>query len=180
MERWLTYQQAGELFGMSAEAARQRTRRLGWRTQPGNEGKTLVLVPEDVAVRPRVRPAVQTGDQTLGNPRILAAETRADRADDRADKANARADAADADRRAAEARADAERARADRAEQALAGERGRADAVRDQRDGLRAEVAETRGERDQAREALAALERSETARKALGRLARLLAAWRGE
>ncbi len=59
-EQWLTYQQAGALLGMTAEAARQRARRLKWRTQPGNDGKALVLVPPDQSgVRPRVRPAVQ-------------------------------------------------------------------------------------------------------------------------
>jgi hypothetical protein len=64
-EQWLTYQQAGDALGMSAEAVRQRARRLGWRTQPGNEGRTLVLVPDDPAVRPR-RPPVQTPVQPAG------------------------------------------------------------------------------------------------------------------
>jgi hypothetical protein len=64
-ERWLTYQQAGDALGMTAEAARQRARRLGWRTQPGNEGRTLVLVPDGVEVRPR-RPAVQPPVQPAG------------------------------------------------------------------------------------------------------------------
>jgi hypothetical protein len=62
-ERWLTYQEAGEVLGMSAEAVRQRARRLKWRTQPGNDGKTLVLLPDGSAVRPRVRPPVQTAVQ---------------------------------------------------------------------------------------------------------------------
>jgi hypothetical protein len=60
-EQWLTYHQAGELLGMTSEAARQRARRLRWRSQKGNDGKALVLVPEDHAVRPRVRPTVQAG-----------------------------------------------------------------------------------------------------------------------
>jgi hypothetical protein len=47
---WLTYAQAGERFGMSPEAARQRARRMRWRTQPGNDGPTLVLVPDSTAV----------------------------------------------------------------------------------------------------------------------------------
>lgn len=70
-ERWLTYQQAGDALGMTAEAVRQRARRLGWRTQPGNEGRALVLVPDGVEVRPRVRPAVQPAGQ-LGEAADLA------------------------------------------------------------------------------------------------------------
>jgi hypothetical protein len=42
---WLTYAQAGERLGMSAEAIRSRARRAGWRTMPGNDGKALVLIP---------------------------------------------------------------------------------------------------------------------------------------
>ena len=45
-DRWMTYQQAGNLLGLSAEAARKRAGRQRWRTQPGNDGRTLVLVPE--------------------------------------------------------------------------------------------------------------------------------------
>jgi hypothetical protein len=45
-DRWVTYQQAGDLLGLSAEAARKRARRQRWRTQPGNDGRMLVLVPE--------------------------------------------------------------------------------------------------------------------------------------
>jgi len=64
-ERWLTYQQAGELLGMTAEAARHRARRMKWRTQPGNEGRALVLVPDDAeAAKPPVRPPVRTAVQT--------------------------------------------------------------------------------------------------------------------
>jgi hypothetical protein len=37
MSDWLTYAQASERFGVSAEAVRLRARRLGWRTQPGND-----------------------------------------------------------------------------------------------------------------------------------------------
>jgi hypothetical protein len=67
-EQWRTYQQAGDLLGMSSEAARQRARRLKWRTQRGNDGRTLVLVPEVPGVRPRIPPAVQTPGQTPVQP----------------------------------------------------------------------------------------------------------------
>lgn len=68
MDKWLTYQQGGELFGMSSEAFRQRARREGWRTQPGNDGRTLVLMPDGAAVRPRVRPPEQSAAQTPEQP----------------------------------------------------------------------------------------------------------------
>jgi hypothetical protein len=41
---WLTYAAAGERFGLSADAVRMRAKRLGWRTQPGNDGRTLVWI----------------------------------------------------------------------------------------------------------------------------------------
>lgn len=72
-EQWLTYQQAAELLGMSSEAVRQRARRRHWRTQPGNDGKALVLVPPDEVVRLVGRPAVQPTVQTPVQP----AETEA-------------------------------------------------------------------------------------------------------
>jgi hypothetical protein len=88
-ERWLTYQQTGDLLGISAEAARQRARRLKWRSQPGNEGRTLVLVPDNaeaslrvrLPVQPAVRPGVQllprTGVQTPDQPAVQTGEQKA-------------------------------------------------------------------------------------------------------
>jgi hypothetical protein len=46
---WLTYAQAAEQLGMTAEAVRHRARRAGWRSMPGNDGRTLILLPDDVA-----------------------------------------------------------------------------------------------------------------------------------
>ena len=107
---WLTYAQAGERFGLSADAARMRVHRLGWRTQPGNDGRTLVLVPEDAAVQPRGRspersearsgersPAQIADDGKLAaaEGRAILAERRAEQAEQRADKAERRADAAE-------------------------------------------------------------------------------------
>ena len=54
-EVWLTYAQAGERFGLTSNAMRMRARRLGWRSQPGNEGRTLILVPDDTTIEPRSR-----------------------------------------------------------------------------------------------------------------------------
>jgi hypothetical protein len=135
--RWLTYAQAGERFGLSSEAVRLRAKRLGWRVQPGNDGRSLVFVPDDVTVRPRPRAPVQSADQPTVQPavqpagqaeeiarltalliaandlleradqRAERAEKRAEQAENRADQAITRADAADADRRAAIERVDA-------------------------------------------------------------------------
>ena len=66
---WLTYAQAGARFGLSADAIRMRAHRLGWRTQPGNDGRTLVQVPEDAAVQPRARSAEQSPEREIeGSP----------------------------------------------------------------------------------------------------------------
>ena len=75
MEKWVTYQQGGEMFGMSVEAFRQRTRRERWRTQPANDGKTLVLLPDDATVRPRARAAVQEGSKPGQTPAQATEQT---------------------------------------------------------------------------------------------------------
>jgi hypothetical protein len=51
--QWLTFAQAGSVLGLSAEAVRSRSRRAGWRTMPGNDGRTLVMLPESLVVEPR-------------------------------------------------------------------------------------------------------------------------------
>jgi chromosome segregation ATPase len=198
-EEWLTWQQAGERFGLSPDAVRMRARRLGWRTQPNNEGRTLVLVPADAEVRPRERApehmgahsAVRSGEQSVeimrlatlleaSDGRAKRAETRVEQAEQRADRAEKRADAADTDRRSAEARAD-------RAEQAVAGERSRADTLRDRLDAAEDELRQAREAADQARQhatdaedAIEAARRADAERKARGRWTRLRTAWRGE
>ena len=164
---WLTYQQIGDRFGMNAEAARGRVRRLGWRTQPGNDGRTLALLPDDIELHPG---GVRTPDPDdiqvdvrADAERLAAAEARAERADERADETGRRADAAlalvdralaqlaDAGERAGRLERDlaaalsaAEQAEAarDQAEQATTAERARADALRDRLNAQRV-VAET-------------------------------------
>jgi hypothetical protein len=204
---WLTYAQAGERLGLSPEAVRHRARRSGWRTMPGNDGRTLVLVPDGVeVVRTPVRTVEQTPDRT------------ADRTPDHAEeiaRAHARADRAEADRRAAEQfaneanrRADAAIAladhtlgqlaeantRADRAEHTIAGERARADAQRDRIEELNSKQADSQAELAAAQDAAeragiqaeAAQHGEREARRILeadragGRWARLRRAWRGE
>jgi hypothetical protein len=194
---WLTFQQVGELLGLSAEAARSRARRAGWRTQPGNDGRTLVLVPDDIAAEPR--PPGRPGDRPGGRPPEQTAEivrlTEAlAMALGQLGEALQRADAADADRRAAgvmidgfAARVDraeeamaAERARAERAEAGRDGERARADTLRDRLDVLQAEIAAAQADARAAQDAAETLRQADAARRGRGVLARLRDAWRGE
>lgn len=46
-EKWMNYRDAGEMLGITAEAARHRARRFRWPTQKDNDGKALILVPAD-------------------------------------------------------------------------------------------------------------------------------------
>jgi chromosome segregation ATPase len=163
---WLTYVQAGERFGMSADAVRMRAHRLGWRTQPGNDGRTLIFVPDDAAIEPRTRSPARSDEHSpahgaeivrlmtllaAADARVEKAEQRAEQAEKRAELAENRTDSADIDRRAADARADravaataradAAEGRADRAEQGREGECSRADALRDRLDVLQAQLA---------------------------------------
>ena len=52
---WLTYQQAGERLGISAEAARQRALRGHWPRRRSNDGVAVVQVPDGVTVRTNAR-----------------------------------------------------------------------------------------------------------------------------
>jgi len=68
-ERWLNYKQAGELLGITPEAARHRSRRFRWRTRKDNDGKALILVPPDEAVRSTVeRVAHVKAEQPMPTP----------------------------------------------------------------------------------------------------------------
>ena len=105
-EEWLTYAQIGERFGLKPEAARTRVRRLQWRTMPGNDGRTLALVPEDADLRPGGAHAVGPNDDRAGEldddrpvtvmltELLTEATARVDRAEQRATEANKRADVA--------------------------------------------------------------------------------------
>ena len=69
--RWLTFAQAGAELGLSAEATRSRARRAGWRTMPGNDGRTLVMIPEELAIeaRPAGRPAGRPSEDPVATAR---------------------------------------------------------------------------------------------------------------
>lgn len=178
---WLTYAQAAERLGLSPEAVRHRARRAGWRTMPGNDGRTLVLIPDDEVADIRPRAPVHTPDRTADHSpartpghddQIARSNARAERADERADEANKRADGAMAlaDRTLAalaEANARAERA-----------ETGRGEAA-DQLALARAALDQAQGDARKARGEAEDLRRAEAARKAKGRLHRAWEAWRG-
>ncbi|MFL5337991.1 MAG: hypothetical protein ACJ8H8_33680 [Geminicoccaceae bacterium] len=67
-DRWLTYQQAGDLLGVSAEAIRRHARRHNWRVQRGNDGKALVLVPAAAATEGWARPPGRPDGARVGSP----------------------------------------------------------------------------------------------------------------
>jgi len=153
-EQWLTYAQIGELFGLSVDAARMRARRLGWRTQPGNDGRALVLVPADALLLPRTRsperspeqPPERSAEQVSGTTpffgELNALRTLVDvlqnqlaKAEQQLEREHRRADAAEAEAAHARQQLEAERNRSDRAEQ-------RADDLRVQLDQANAAQAE--------------------------------------
>jgi len=165
-EEWMTYREIGARLGINVEAVRTRVRRAGWRTQPGNDGRTRVLVPDRVLVEP-VTPEEEgvnervnrTGDVTGLVALLTAAEARVTRLEGQLQAERDRVN---------EARSEVNRLRSEVADQTA-----RAD---------RAEQASTTA-RAEARDALQAaddLRRRESAWWQQGRWRRLRAAWRGE
>jgi hypothetical protein len=165
-DEWLTYREIGARLGLNVEAVRTRVRRAGWRTQPGNDGRTRVLVPVEAVVEP-VKPdgegvndrVNRTGDLTGLVALLTAAE-----------------------------------ARVSRLERQLEAERDRVNEARSEADQLRRELAQQTARTDQAKQASTEAEqaariatdalnvarRAEEARKARGRLRRVWVAWRGQ
>ena len=198
-EQWLTYQQAGEMYGVSAEAIRQHARRLGWRRQPGNDGKTLILVPPDTDLRTRVRPAEHQPDgaaeqrpdenSTIRELAGLLAAEREDRAallaDLRAartavDQANERANTAEVRVVQTEARISAAAEMTAQAQAAAEAAEGEASIQRERADTAEGQAQAARDAQRAAQDEAARLRQAEEARRRLGRWARLRAAWRGE
>jgi hypothetical protein len=164
-EEWLTYRDIGARLGLNVEAVRTRVRRAGWRTQPGNDGRTRVLVPVEVFVEP-VRP-----DE--------------DRVNDQADRTG--------DLTGLVALLTASEARVSRLEKQLEAERDRVNEARSEAVRLRGEIADLTAQTDRARQAsteaeqaariatdaLSVARRAEEARKGRGRLRRAWDGWRG-
>ena len=124
-ERWVTYAQAGELLGISTQAARMLAKRRGWarRTPNAYGDRALVLLPAEMVVQPRIALTTEHTGYTTGSvsdqpipPDRVNVQPFADAiealrkqlgiAHRQMEEANARADRA-------ELRADSERRRAD-------------------------------------------------------------------
>jgi hypothetical protein len=131
-ERWVTYAQAGELLGISTQAARMLAKRRGWtrRTPNAYGDRALVLLPTDAIVQPRIAlSAERTGHTTGGdsdqpiapdrvNVQLFADAIEALREQlgithRQVEEANARADRAELRADNERRRADEERARAE-------------------------------------------------------------------
>ena len=171
---WMTYGELAAARGIKRGAAIRLVQRHRWRKREGsNDGFAHVLVPPDWAkpgeratphdVAPR-RSAPSSQDIAHVVQTAVQAVTAAKDAEIQVWRE--RTQEAEGARHQAEARAD-------RADQALTAERNRADALRERMD-------QSQAAREAAEKALAAFQQSDAARRALGRLARLRAAWRGE
>ena len=164
-EEWLTYREIGARLGLNVEAVRTRVRRAGWRTQPGNDGRTRVLVPVEVLVEPVSTDEAGVNDQvnrTSDVTGLVALLTAAE-------------------------------ARVSRLERQVEAERDRVNEARSEVDRLRAEVTDLTAQTDRAKQvsaeaeqaariatdALNAARRAEEVRKARGRLRRAWDGWRG-
>jgi hypothetical protein len=103
-DKWCTYAEAAAALGMTTEGVRQRARREAWRKQLGNDGKALILVPDDAG---RCPPATPDGE---------AAPTRvvATRSPGGGEVEVLQARIVEMEARAVELRADLERERAER------------------------------------------------------------------
>jgi hypothetical protein len=157
-EEWLTYREIGARLGLNVEAVRTRVRRAGWRTQPGNDGRTRVLVSDQVFVepvseggrRPNERPN-RTGDLTGLVALLTAAEARVSRLEGQLEAERDRVNEAWSEVARLRAEVAELTARADRAEQAST---------------------EARQHAREAEDALAAMRRADEVRNARGRWAR--------
>jgi hypothetical protein len=152
----MTYAELGQARGISTSSATRLAFRRKWRRQQGNDGAARVAVPVGEDKPADDDRTTKRGDIT---PAIRVLETAVssltearEAADRRADAAEARADRAEAGREAADRRADALQARLEAVDAA----------------------------RQQAEQAAEERRQADAARRSLGRLARLRAAWRGE
>jgi hypothetical protein len=157
-DRWLTYQQAGDLLGVSAEAIRRHARRHGWRVQRGNDGKALVLVPATAASEGWARPGGRPDDARAGGPGGQAPGQPSDVVTI-ADMMSALV----ADRRAAEADAAQARREADELRREVGEARERAARVEGELAGVRVTFEQAQGRAERA-EAEAAASRDAVAR----------------
>jgi hypothetical protein len=196
---WLTYDEIGRMRGIGRESAVKLVQRRRWRRLPGNDGIARVLVPPEwLKAIPQDREMPSGDHSPQPSPDISSAISALEAA---IAGLVVRAERAEAD-------ADRERIRADRAEAGRDGERARADMLRDRIDAMQAEAAtlqarietlegegaasdvetaeltaqvnQARAEIQAAEQAADDLRQVDEARRSLGLLARLRAAWRGQ
>jgi hypothetical protein len=198
--RWMTFAELAASRGISKESAIALVRRKRWRRQRDNKGHVIALVPNDgPELRRSIPDEVDHRPDDRGDylPHMAAFETalaaiEAAHASEIA-ALRERADTSEQGRIAMQTLADrlgaqladageridrAERAR-DRAEARAEQERLAADRFRAEAETARTAAEQANARAQEAQEAADALRRTEEARKALGRLARFRAAWRG-
>jgi len=93
--RWMTYQEAADFLGMKVESARRRAQREGWPRQLGNDGRTRVGIPGDIAAGSGASGATDTGDDHPHPGEMEALREALARERERADRAEALAAAAE-------------------------------------------------------------------------------------
>lgn len=193
-EEWMTYREIGARLGLNVEAVRTRVRRAGWRTVPGNDGKTRVLVPVEAVVEPvsehgeGVNEEVNRSGGLTGLVALLAAsEARISRLEgqleaerDRVNEARSEADWLRTQIADLTARTDQAEQASTEAEQATTAAEARAGAAEARADTAEARADAAEAGRLAAELAAEELRQAEIARKGRGRWARLRAAWRGE
>jgi len=121
---WLTYRDLADRLGVSVEAARRRALRGKWRRQPGNDGMTRVMPPDDW--RPQGAPDVKADAADANAATIKALEGHVDTLKEQLAAAEARAAGLAVD-------LNAERARTDKAIAAFASLAERLDALAEER-----------------------------------------------
>jgi hypothetical protein len=162
--QWVTLAELAEFRRITKLSAARLVRRHRWRRQTDNQGRVRVLVPPDaIGARPD-SPADSPADGPSVSPADIFAVIR---------PLEAAIDTLREQLGRAEQGREAERSRADRAE-------ARADQQMALVQQYVAKFAGVRADADQARTAADALRQADAARRGLGRLARLRAAWRGE
>jgi hypothetical protein len=168
--RWMSYGELAEARRIAKDSAIRLVLRRGWRRQKDNHGTMRALVPPEWAQPAQAKSADQDGHLREA---VSALEGAVAAMRERAETA--------------ERAVQQERERADLAEVARRAELSRGNYLRDRIDDLRAALAEAEAAVAAARtEALEAAQSMEAFRqagarwRALGRLARIRRAWRGE
>jgi hypothetical protein len=161
-DRWMTLAELAAARRISKASAARLVRRRKWRRQADNEGRVRVLVPSVAMSEADDRPDIRAGEITVISALTEAVMTLREQLT----AAHGRAERLEAER-------DGERRRADGLAAQLAGEKARIELLQTGFDQASAEAQAARGSAEAGR-------RADEARRAMGVLARLRAALRGE